>query len=94
VRVEYDPRRSPGRQLVSLTLADGSPLAEDRLYKVAVNDFMLAGGEGFKVLQKGVDPVTTADVVREVIVAAARQQQTIDWQDDGRLTPVQSQPVT
>jgi 2',3'-cyclic-nucleotide 2'-phosphodiesterase (5'-nucleotidase family) len=46
VTVVYDSTRAPGNRIVSLTLAGGRPLADDSVYSIVMNDFMVAGGDG------------------------------------------------
>ncbi len=41
-----DTRRPPGDRIVSMTVG-GAPLDEARLYRVATNDFMGRGGDGY-----------------------------------------------
>ncbi len=41
-------------RLVSVTLASGQPIEPEKLYKVAMPDFLLAGGEGLGPIMKGV----------------------------------------
>jgi len=45
--VKYDPTKPAGSRLVSVTMADGSPLSDTRSYNVVVNDFLASGGEGY-----------------------------------------------
>ena len=46
-RLTYDLSRLPLHRLVSLTGADGAPLVEKRSYRVAINNFLATGGDGF-----------------------------------------------
>jgi 5'-nucleotidase len=45
--VRYDPSRPVGSRVVSVTMADGSPLSDSRTYNVIMNDFLATGGEGY-----------------------------------------------
>jgi 2',3'-cyclic-nucleotide 2'-phosphodiesterase (5'-nucleotidase family) len=45
--IKYDPSLPKGSRVVSVTMADGSPLSESRSYKVILNDFLATGGEGY-----------------------------------------------
>ncbi|HEX2692677.1 MAG TPA: 5'-nucleotidase C-terminal domain-containing protein [Gemmatimonadaceae bacterium] len=45
--IKYDPSKPQGARIVSVTMADGSPLADARTYRVIVNDFLATGGEGY-----------------------------------------------
>jgi 5'-nucleotidase len=45
--IKYDPTKSPGSRIVSVTMADGTALSDARTYNVIVNDFLATGGEGY-----------------------------------------------
>jgi 5'-nucleotidase len=46
--IKYDPSRPAGSRIVSVTMADGTPLSDGRTYSVIMNDFLATGGEGYK----------------------------------------------
>ena len=48
----YDPSAEAGKR-VSEVMIGGAALAADKLYKVAVNDYILGGGDGYKALGGG-----------------------------------------
>ena len=56
--VTADLTAPEGGRLISAQLADGSMLSPERYYSVAVNDFLLSGGDGYTSL-KG------AEIIRE-----------------------------
>ena len=45
--IRYDPSKPAGSRVVSVTMADGTPLSETRTYNVILNDFLATGGEGY-----------------------------------------------
>jgi 2',3'-cyclic-nucleotide 2'-phosphodiesterase (5'-nucleotidase family) len=45
--IRFDPSKPAGSRLVSVTMADGTPLSDTRTYNVIVNDFIATGGEGY-----------------------------------------------
>lgn len=49
----YDPAKEPGSRIVSVTVGDAA-LDPAKTYKVAVNDYILGGGDGFDALGAGV----------------------------------------
>lgn len=49
----YDPAKEPGSRIVSVTVG-GAPLDPAKTYKVAVNDYILGGGDGYDALGAGV----------------------------------------
>jgi 2',3'-cyclic-nucleotide 2'-phosphodiesterase (5'-nucleotidase family) len=48
----YDPAAPAGERIVSVTVG-GNPLDTARSYKVAANDFIVAGGDGYSMLSNG-----------------------------------------
>ena len=48
----YDPTAPAGSRVVSITVG-GAPLDPDRLYKVAANNYILNGGDGYSALGGG-----------------------------------------
>ena len=47
LQISADIRREEGQRISSVTLSDGSTLADEKYYKVISNDFMFSGGDGF-----------------------------------------------
>ena len=45
--IRYDPAKRSGARIVSVTMADGTPLSDARTYTVIMNDFLAMGGEGY-----------------------------------------------
>ena len=58
----YDPAATPGSRVVEV-LVDGAPIDPAATYRVATNDYMAGGGDGYAVLGQG----------RPIIDAAAAQ---------------------
>jgi len=48
--VRYDPRRPAGERVRDVRFVDGRKLDDGRRYRMAVNDFMVTGGDGFAML--------------------------------------------
>lgn len=70
----YDPGRPEGSRLVSLRVG-GTPVDPDRVYRVATNDFMARGSDGYAMFG-GVRPLLPADdsplLANEVMVYLRR----------------------
>lgn len=47
ITIRYDPSKPRGSRIVSVTMADGTPLSDTRAYSVILNDFLATGGEGY-----------------------------------------------
>jgi len=85
LRVTLDPSMSPGRQVVSAQLLDGTPLEDSKLYTVTTNDFVLAGGDGYAEFANGTDIVNNGILLRDVFVDYIKARRTITPSTDGRL---------
>jgi len=44
--IEYDPRRPPGKRIVSIRIG-GRPLDPNKTYRIATNDFLARGSDGY-----------------------------------------------
>lgn len=47
----FAPDKEPGNRLIEVTIA-GQELEPEKMYKIAVNDFIAAGGDGYIMLEK------------------------------------------
>jgi 2',3'-cyclic-nucleotide 2'-phosphodiesterase (5'-nucleotidase family) len=68
--VEVDLKRPPGNRVVAV-MVGAEPLRSDRRYKLATNDFMLRGSEGYAMFQAGrvlIRPEDGALVANDVMV--------------------------
>ncbi len=59
MKIEFDPRRPPGSRIVSVTIG-GTPLDPGRTYRIATNDFLARGSDGYTEFGK-VTPLLPAD---------------------------------
>lgn len=46
IRIEFDTTAAPGSRIISLTMADGSPLVDTKDYVFVLSDFLYTGGDG------------------------------------------------
>jgi 2',3'-cyclic-nucleotide 2'-phosphodiesterase (5'-nucleotidase family) len=62
--VRFDSTRPAGSRIVALTLADGTAVADDKRYTIAMNDFMATGGDGLALAGDAirVEDLKTVDV--------------------------------
>ncbi|MDE8650718.1 bifunctional metallophosphatase/5'-nucleotidase [Novosphingobium album (ex Liu et al. 2023)] len=54
VRVTYDMTRPSGQRVVALTI-DGQPIDPAATYRVAINNFLAGGGDGYATFARGTD---------------------------------------
>jgi 5'-nucleotidase len=60
--VSYDTTRAPGKRIVSVTMADGQALVDDRTYRFVYSDFLHANGDGLQATE-GVERVEELGIV-------------------------------
>ena len=85
LRVHLDRTKPQGQQVVSATLLDGTAVDDSKLYSVATNDFILAGGDGYTEIANGTDIIDSGIYLRDVLVDYIKTQVTIVPKLDGRV---------
>ncbi|MCE1255643.1 MAG: 5'-nucleotidase C-terminal domain-containing protein [Anaerolineae bacterium] len=91
LRFEYDPSQAAGSRItrVEVSDADGKfqPLDAQATYSLAVNDFMLGGGDDYKVLQeKGLDAYAFGRPLDQVVADYIKTNSPVKTQVEGRIT--------
>jgi 2',3'-cyclic-nucleotide 2'-phosphodiesterase (5'-nucleotidase family) len=84
-------------RLVSVTLADGSPLDPKKLYTVVLPDFVAAGGDGTQDVMKTVPAdrlqILYARPIREVLIEELKKYpQPLTPKTEGRITVLNAPP--
>ncbi|MEP7028602.1 MAG: 5'-nucleotidase C-terminal domain-containing protein, partial [Candidatus Eisenbacteria bacterium] len=64
----YDPDRPRGERVLEIRLPGGKRLDPGAKYKVATNDFMAQGGDGFTMIAQGEDLALPGVLVRDALV--------------------------
>jgi len=89
IRYIYDPDAPALGRVQSVTTADGKPLDDQKLYRVAVNDFMATGGDEYAVLSGGKNRKALDLLVREVMEQRVRklsqEGKPLDYRPAGRI---------
>ncbi|MDU2063939.1 MAG: 5'-nucleotidase C-terminal domain-containing protein [Sporomusaceae bacterium] len=84
--VVYDTAKEPNERILSATLADGSPLDSDKLYKVVTNDFLASGGDGYPCFTTARNREDTGIDVQDILIDQLQQKQPLTVTDDERFT--------
>ncbi len=87
ITVVYDPKAASGSRIVSI-MVGGAPLDETRTYRVATNDFMLRGGDGYTALTPtgGRDLDVQGKLTANDVMIHARKLGQITAKIEGRVT--------
>ncbi len=87
----YDSCQPAGSRVVSVTLADGTPiLPDDTAYTFATNDFVNAGGDDYTMLADGQG--TTRELMADVVLEYIEAQRVITPIVEGRITNIAPNP--
>jgi 2',3'-cyclic-nucleotide 2'-phosphodiesterase (5'-nucleotidase family) len=86
LKMEVDAKAPAGSRVVSVTVG-GAPLDLARKYKVASNNFMLSGGDGYTSLGKGKVLIGDTDgkLLANEVMSYVRKVQTVDARTEGRI---------
>ncbi|MCX7323882.1 MAG: 5'-nucleotidase C-terminal domain-containing protein [Hyphomicrobiales bacterium] len=85
ITVVYNPKAAAGSRVVSV-MVGGQPLDENKLYRVATNDFMLRGGDGYTALTPtGGDLDVQGKLMANDVMSHARKLGTIIAKIEGRI---------
>jgi len=86
MRVEFDPQRSPGSRVLSIEIG-GALQDPDRIYRMATNNFMARGGDGYSALTHNTPAVPADDAPRlsNELMVHLRERGTVRAGVDGRM---------
>jgi 2',3'-cyclic-nucleotide 2'-phosphodiesterase (5'-nucleotidase family) len=85
VRVALDTKKAPELRLKSAKLANGKAIQDKEYYSVSTNDFLLAGGDGFREFAEGVDVEDTGILIRDAVAEHIARLGTVSPKLDGRI---------
>jgi 2',3'-cyclic-nucleotide 2'-phosphodiesterase (5'-nucleotidase family) len=83
----YDPAKPAGSRVTDVKIG-GAPLEPARIYKVATNEYIFGGGDGYAALGRG-KPLIDASAARllaSTVIDAIAAQGKIAPKTDGRIT--------
>lgn len=81
LHVTFDPEKPPGERIIDITQPDGQPIDDQKMYKVAADDFLIAGGDNYTAM-KGM-PNQRGERVQDLLVQTLRNRGRIPTQPAG-----------
>ena len=86
MKYEVDPKAPVGQRVTSVTVGD-QPLDPNKNYKVAINEFILAGGDGYTSLGKGkvLIGLTDGKLMANEVMVYVRKLGTVTSKVEGRI---------
>jgi 2',3'-cyclic-nucleotide 2'-phosphodiesterase (5'-nucleotidase family) len=74
VTVHYDPTKPAGSRILDVRMSDGKPLDDRATYTIAINDFLVTGGDAL-ALPAGASPAVSLDIIDlEALIDYARSR--------------------
>jgi 2',3'-cyclic-nucleotide 2'-phosphodiesterase (5'-nucleotidase family) len=86
MKVEFDPKQPAGHRVLSIAVG-GEPLDADKTYRVAVNDFMARGGDGYPFA--AIDPLVPHEdtpLLSDEVMIYLRGLASVQSSVEGRIT--------
>jgi 2',3'-cyclic-nucleotide 2'-phosphodiesterase (5'-nucleotidase family) len=80
----FDAAQPSGQRLVSVSIG-GKEINDKQLYKVATNDYLYQGGDGYDVIKNSKLIYNTGLLIRDVFAEYVRQKKVINPQIEGRI---------
>lgn len=87
IKYEFDASKPAGKRLVSITTSDGRALDKDKYYKVATNDYLYNGGDGYEELRKA-KLLNKGELLKDVLSKYIRGKGELDIKVEGRIKAV------
>jgi 2',3'-cyclic-nucleotide 2'-phosphodiesterase (5'-nucleotidase family) len=86
LRIEVDAKAPVGSRIVKIEV-DGEPLDPAKRYRVATNNFMLAGGDGYLAFGRGrvLIGATDGKLLANEVMTYVRSKGTVDPEVEGRI---------
>lgn len=85
LQITYDPSLLPMKRIVKLTTDKGEELEAEKTYKVAFNDFIANGGDGYAILRDFKNRNKTELLVRDVVIKHIKDLKTINERPAKRI---------
>lgn len=88
IRFTWDPGKKPGGRIVSTEIKSKSgyqPIQESATYRVAINNFMYQGGDGYTVFQNGSNFTNISFIDYEVLADYIKANSLVNPQVEGRI---------
>ena len=87
---EIDASAAEGKRVLSATVG-GKAIERERVYRVATNNFLAAGGDGHEVFKRGRNVRDTGDLVLDAQVALSKARAPLHANAEPRIRPVRKQ---
>ncbi|GAB4276462.1 MAG: bifunctional UDP-sugar hydrolase/5'-nucleotidase [Candidatus Rifleibacteriota bacterium] len=85
LKITFDPARPAMQRLISVERIDGKQLVDNETYKVALNDFLASGGDGFLFLKDIKNRYKSSILVRDALIKYIEENKVIESKPEKRM---------
>lgn len=85
LKITFDPTKEPMNRIVEVVQPDGTKLDPEKVYKVALNDFLAAGGDGYTFLNEYKIRNKTGILVRDAVLKFVEDRKVIESKPEKRM---------
>jgi 2',3'-cyclic-nucleotide 2'-phosphodiesterase (5'-nucleotidase family) len=85
LKVVYDPSKPDASKVKSVLVGEDEPLDPQRYYKVATNDFLAAGGDGYHAFKEGKNLIY-GGFLRDIFTDYVSKHSPVNPQLEGRIS--------
>ncbi len=86
--VKFDPAKPAGSRVLEVLVA-GEPIVPDKLYVLATNDFMAAGGDGYVWFTESIPVFDSGVMLSDVLTEYIEARGTVEAPTEMRIQPIQ-----
>lgn len=86
--LKFDPEKPAGSRIVEVLVA-GKPIVADKLYVLATNDFMAAGGDGYVWFTQSNPVFSSGAMLRDILAEYIEARGTVIAPTEIRIQPIQ-----
>ncbi|ACL76847.1 bifunctional metallophosphatase/5'-nucleotidase [Ruminiclostridium cellulolyticum] len=83
IKYTFDASKPAGKRLVSITI-NGKPLDREKYYKVATNDYLYNGGDGYDELKEG-KLLSKGELLKDVLAKYIKEKGDVSAKIEGRI---------
>ena len=88
MKITYDPSQVPMKRIVKIETDSGEDLQAETMYKVALNDFIASGGDGYTLLREFKNRNKMELLVRDALIRYIEELKTIEARPEKRINNI------
>lgn len=88
IKLKYNSKKPIGQRIISVITENGEKLDPDKVYRVATNSYLAAGGGEYAVFKEATEIMDTFHYIRNIISEYIKKHSPIDAVIEGRIIDI------